>query len=174
MARTSKAKASRSRVLADALGSLGCPGHVNLFSELEAEERHDPAVVLLACLACDELDTRVVEWLPWLVLRFEHLDWHWIVSEARSRNVQNRLGFIVSLALRIGATGGGNVEQLMKLSAVEEQLFELRNDKEDTLCQASLSSSERKWLREMRTEEARQWNLLTTLSERELRYGAEL
>lgn len=160
---------ARSRALADALGSLGYPGFINLFSDMEAEQNHDPAVVLLAAVSCDNLDERVVEALPWLILRYPHLDWDWAVREARDRNAQNRLGYIVGLALRVGASSAGNDELLLRLSAVEEKLFDYRLDKEDTLC-VRVPEGRRKSLRETRPPEARQWNLLTDLAPRDLAY----
>lgn len=159
--------------MADALGSLGYPGLMNLFSEMEAEFNHDPAVVLTAALSCDNLDERVIEALPWLVLRFPNLDWPWVLRESRSRNTQNRLGFVVTAALRVGASCYGNEELLMKLSSIEESLFEIRLEKEDTFCRR-LASGERDWLREARPPEARQWNLLTDLNPNDLAYDGIL
>ena len=159
--------------MADALGALGYPGLMNLFTEMEAEYNHDPAVVLTAALTCDNLDDRVIEALPWLVLRFPNLDWAWVVRESRSRKTQNRLGFVVTTALRVGASCYGNEELLMKLSAIEESLFEIRLEKEDTLCRR-LAAAEREWLREARPAEARQWNLLTDLNPGDLAYDGIL
>ena len=170
---TTKKEQARSRALCDALGSLGYPGFRNLLDnedeEEEEEARHDPGVVLLAALACDHVDERVVEALPWLVMNFDNLDWEWIIGEARRRRAQNRLGYIVCLALRVSAATAGNMEQLARLSSVEERLFEYRLDKEDTLCR-KVPDAERKWLRDSRPSEARQWNLLTDLRAKDLSY----
>lgn len=164
-----KKEQARSRALCDALGSLGCPGFVNLEEDAESAVQHDPAVVLLAALSCDHVDERVVEALPWLVMSFDTLDWEWIIRESRRRLAQNRLGYIVCLALRVCAAEGGNMERLARLSSVEERLFEYRLDKEDTLCR-KVPDAERKWLRDSRPTEARQWNLLTDLRARDLSY----
>jgi len=164
---------ARSRTLRDALGALGYPGFVNLFTEIEAEFNHDPAVVLIAALSCDHLDERVVEALPWLVLRYSGMDWQWVMREARKKFAQNRLGFIVGLALRVGASSDGNMDRLARLSAVEEELFEHRLEKEDTLWQR-IPEGERKWLRESRSAEAKQWRLLTDLQEQDLGYGGDV
>lgn len=165
-----KKEQARSRALCDALGSLGYPGFRNLLAELDEEEvQHDPAVVLLAALSCDHLDERVVEALPWLVMSFDNLDWDWIIREVRRRHAQNRLGYIVCLALRVCATAGADMERLARLSAVEERLFEYRLEKEDTLCR-KVPDAERKWLRNSRPAEARQWNLLTDLRAKDLSY----
>lgn len=164
-----KKEQAQSRALCDALASLGYPGFANVLTDLESEERHDPAVVLLAALSCDHVDQRVVEALPWLVLSNDNLDWEWIIREARRRRVQNRLGYIVCLALRVCAGSGANMERLSRLSSVEERLFEFRLDKEDTLCR-KVPDAERKWLRDSRPTEARQWNLLTDLRAKDLSY----
>jgi hypothetical protein len=164
-----KKEQARSRALCDALGSLGYPGLHSFAADDEEAVQHDPAVVLLAALSCDHVDERVVEALPWLVMSFENLDWEWIIREARRRSAQNRLGYIVCLALRVSAGTAGKMEQLARLSAVEERLFEYRLDKEDTLCR-KVPDAERKWLRDSRSVEARQWNLLTDLRAKDLSY----
>src|ERR1700675_1132159 len=67
-------------------------------SALDAE---NPAEVLLGALAQDDLEPRLVEALPWLVLRYSTLDWSWVVREAKVRDLQNRLGFVVGLARQL-------------------------------------------------------------------------
>jgi hypothetical protein len=164
-----KKEQARSRALCDALGSLGYPRFRNVLEDAEEEIQHDPAVVLLAALSCDHVDERVVEALPWVVISFDNLDWEWIIREARRRHAQNRLGYIVCLALRVAAGAAGSIEQLARLSSLEERLFEYRLDKEDTLCR-KVPDAERKWLRDSRPTEARQWNLLTDLRAKDLSY----
>ncbi len=161
----------RARVLRDALGALGYPGFVSLFSEIEAEEGHDPAVVLMAALACDRLEEPVVEALPWLVLRFGHLDWDWLVREARRRGVQNRLGFVVALALRAGAAGALEMARLARLAAVEEELYACRLPREDARWPA-VPPARREQARACRSAEAEQWGLLSRLRPEELRFLA--
>src|SRR5437016_10416369 len=80
--------------LATELAALGYPG----FSYLTAKPRWNPAEVLLAALTKDELEARVAESLPWLVLEYSNLDWDWVVREAKLSDVTNRLGFAVTLA----------------------------------------------------------------------------
>lgn len=162
----------RLRAIKDALGALGYPGFLSLFSEIEAEEGHDPAVVLMAALACDRLDEPVVEALPWLVLRYGHLDWNWLVSEARRRGVQNRLGFVVSLALRVAA-GSLAMDRLARLAAVEEELFACRLTKQETRWLRAAPAS-RMPLGARRSEEAVQWGVPSALRADEIRFLAEL
>ena len=161
MRRPSKKELGRSRAIANALGILGYPGFFTLLTELEREMvEFEPAVVLTAALTCDYLEPEVAEALPWLVLRFPELDWPWLIREARTRGTQNRLGYIVTLALRHGAASGLDDERLMRLTSIEEDLFSVREEKEDTLCHKSLAGEARDHLRQNRPEEARLWNLL--------------
>ena len=44
------------------------------------------------------LDARVAEGVPWLVLRYVDIDRSWLTDNAKLRDLQNRLGFAVSLA----------------------------------------------------------------------------
>jgi hypothetical protein len=157
MAPRRKKNQSRTAALVEALGALGCPG----FPVPEEAPSYDPAVVLVAALACEELDQHMLEALPWLALEHCHLDWDWAIRECRARRAQNRLGYIVSLALRLGASSGGNEKKLVLLSDVEERLFDIRLDTEDTLCHQSIDEAERKALRDSRPREAALWNLLT-------------
>lgn len=165
---------ARSRALSDALGLLGYPGFQTLLTELERDEAaaQDPAVVLIAALSAGDLDPRVVEALPWLVLRYEHLDWEWALKEAQRRKAQNRLGYVVSLALRLAASGSSN-ETLTHLSNIEEEIFSVRLETEDTFCRR-IPEAERKWLREARPPEARQWNILSDLRPQDLPYDTPI
>jgi len=167
--RQTKKELNQNRAVADAIAALGYPRLRNLFTEMEAEYHHDPAIVLVAALACNNLDPRTIEALPWLALRFPDMDWQWIVRESKSRKTQNRLGFTVTLALRIGAASRTDDELLQRLSAIEEQLFEIRLDKEDTFCQ-KLLAGEKETLREARPREAGLWNLLTDVAADDISY----
>jgi hypothetical protein len=149
--------------MADALNLLGHPGFRTLFYGLEEETPPDPAVVLVAILSCDDLDESIVEAIPWLILRFEHLDWDWIVREAVSRRIQNRLGFMVNLAAQVAAEGAVEQERLVFLTRLEERLFEFRIDAEDALCSRRLGNERKQRLRELRSSEARQWGILSAL-----------
>lgn len=163
---------ARSRALADALGLLGYPGFQTLFTELLEDEAaaQDPAVVLMAALASNDLDPWVVEALPWLVLRYPNLDWKWTIQEARRRKTQNRLGFVISLALQAGAATTG-AETLLHLSNIEEEIFAVRLNVEDTFCQ-KVPEDQRARIRESAPAEARQWNMLSLLRARDLPYSA--
>ncbi len=153
---------------AKALAGLGYPG----FLYLRPAEQQNPVSVLLAALSSLDLEVRAIEALPWLVLKFPEMDWEWLLKEARQREIQNRLGFVVSLARRLAERRPTEQLKLGKLAEVEAALDRARLVREDTLCQQSLSAAERRWLRETRPPEARHWNLLADLTPELLPYAA--
>jgi transcriptional regulator with XRE-family HTH domain len=155
--------------LARDLAGLGYPGFAYL--RTRAWKSKNPAEVLLTALAQDDLEPRLVEALPWLVLRYWMLDWAWAVREAKLRDLQNRLGFVVSLARSLAARGDDR-EKTAALGELEVQLDRSRLAREDTLCQASMPAPERRWLAEHRSAAARHWNLLTDWTADALRYAA--
>lgn len=157
-----------SQMLAEDLAALGYPG----FSYLRPQgwQAKNPAQVLLAALACDELEPRLVESLPWLVLRYSPFDDRWLVREAKLRDLQNRLGFVVALARRL-AQRRGDHDKVRVLEVLEAQLERSRLAREDTLCRR-VREPQRRWLVEHRPEEARHWNLLTDWTVDALRYVA--
>jgi transcriptional regulator with XRE-family HTH domain len=149
------------------VGGLGYPG----FRHVRAARRRNPAVILLAALSRDELEVRVIESLPWLVVEYHDLDWEWLTREAKLNDVQNRLGFVVALGRRLAEKQNREAAR-SRLIEVNEVLDRARLAREDTLCQQSLSDAERRWLREKRPSDARHWNLLTDLDLGHLPYAA--
>jgi len=153
--------------LAAGLASLGYPG----FRQLAGTPTHNPATILLAAISSSNVEVRVLEALPWLAVEYNHLDWEWLIREAKRRDVQNRLGFVVTLARQV-AEKRGDGAAAGRLHEIEEILDRARLVREDTLCQASLSEAERRWLRQTRPTEADHWNLLTDLTAQLLPYAA--
>ena len=153
--------------IAKAIADLGYPG----FRQLRVGRSLNPAVVLLAAVSCSDLEVRIVESLPWLVVAHHGLDWEWLTREAKMRDAQNRLGFVVGLGQRV-AERIDAAAALGRLREVEEVLERARLAREDTLCQQSLSEAERRWLRKERPADALHWNLLTDLSAEVLPYAA--
>jgi transcriptional regulator with XRE-family HTH domain len=148
-----------SQVLGEELGGLGYPG----FAYLRSRRRQkNPAEVLLTALAQRHLEARVVEALPWLLVQYPEMDRDWLVQKAKLLDLQNRLGFVATLARetteRMRARDESRVRALRDLGAALEQS---RLARQDTLCRASLGPAEREWLRENQPEEARRWGLLT-------------
>lgn len=155
--------------LARDLAGLGYPGFAYLRSRNWRPK--NPGEILLTALAQDDLESRLVEALPWLVLRYWTLDWPWVVRETKVRDLQNRLGFVVSLAGSL-ADRADDSQKARALGDLEVQLDRSRLAREDTLCRASMPASERRWLAEHRSEAARHWNLLTDWTADALRYAA--
>lgn len=153
--------------VAAGLASLGYPG----FRQLAGTPAHNPATILLAAITSNNAEVRVIEALPWLAVEYSNLDWEWLIREAKVRDVQNRLGFVVTLARQV-AEKRGNGAAAKRLHEIEEILDRARLVREDTLCQDSLSDAERRWLRRVRPAEATHWNLLTDLKAQLLPYAA--
>ena len=154
--------------LAQQLASLGYPG----FAYLRASKKRNPSEVLITALAQDDLESRLTEGLPWLLLRYSNMCGQWLVDQARLRNLSNRLGFVVALAKGVSEKQGDTQSDCYQaLLRLEQQLSESRLDKEDTLCQSSLSPMERTWLKETRPPEAEYWHLLTDWRPEHLQYA---
>ena len=146
--------------LARKLALLGYPGFAHL---LRAGRKMNPAEYLLTALTQHDLEARVAEGLPWLVLQYPDMPTDFLVREARVRNLQNRLGFVVTLGRRVA--GSDDLQQL------EQTLADSKLEREDSFCK-ELNEPERRWLREHSSEEARQWHLLSDLRPDALRYVA--
>ena len=152
--------------LASELGRLGYPGYAHLSGRLR-----NPAEFLLDALDHSDLDVRTTEGLPWVVLRYPHLDWSWLLREVKLRNRQNRLGFVASLANKIALQNGPFVV-LNVLEPVLRELEDARLAREDTLCQESWPLSRKQHVRAVRSKLAAHWNLDTRLSEVDLAHYA--
>jgi transcriptional regulator with XRE-family HTH domain len=142
--------------VAAALASLG----YRPFSYLRGRRRRNPASVLLGALRLTNLEARAAEALPWVLLAYPDLDWDWLTQEAKLADVQNRLGFVVTLARQV-AERKGDTALADKLRPRESVLERSRLAREDTFAQDSLTQAERRWLRQNRGPEAEHWNLLT-------------
>ncbi len=153
--------------LARDLAALGYPGFAYL--RPHRWNAKNPTEVLLAALAKDDLESRLVEALPWLVLHYSSLDKNWLVREAKLHDLQNRLGFVVSLARGLAERAGAE-DKAGALNELEAELERSRLAREDTLCKASLPEAERQWLRQNQPDEAKRWNVLTNWTADALRY----
>jgi transcriptional regulator with XRE-family HTH domain len=144
--------------LAHELASLGYPG----FAHLRKMKKANPADFLLAALVQHNLEARVAEGLPWLVLRYPDMPRDWLVRESRARTLQNRLGFVVTL----GRLAAGRDD----LWPLEQTLADSKLEKEDSFCK-ELNEAERRWLRTNSSIEAKQWNLLSDMRPETVRYA---
>lgn len=155
--------------LAEELAALGYPGFAYL---RRSKPQKHPGEVLLTALATEHLEARLFEALPWLVLRYWDIDKDWLVAQARVHNLQNRLGFVVSLARSAAHRSGVmNVERDSALSSLESMLSYSLLAREETLGRP-VSNAELSWLRKHRSKQAMEWNLLTNWRPEVLRYAA--
>jgi hypothetical protein len=154
------------------LAALGYPrfSHVRPQKPKKRNPERNPAEVLAAALHRNELDSRLTEALPWLLLKFPELNWQWLISTAKLNDLQNRLGFVTSVARRV-AERRGEIEKAALFARQESILERSRLARQDTLCHESLTKAERRWLRDHRSPEAKYWGLLTDLSPEHLNYG---
>lgn len=153
--------------LAEALSTLGYPG----FSYLRSHRyKKHPNESLLTALAQRSLDARVAEALPWVAANSAELN-SWLLENSRKFNLQNRLGFVVSLARRVAeklrvSNKAADMERFLTL------LDESRLVKEDYFYRPPRTESERLWLKTNRTEDAAHWNLLTDMRTEHLQYAS--
>jgi transcriptional regulator with XRE-family HTH domain len=152
--------------LASDLAALRYPG----FSYLKSTRKRNPAEVLVSALSAKNLDARLTEALPWLLLKYPDLDWQWLVRAAKLNDLQNKLGFLTSVARRL-AEKLGKHDTAALLRDKESALEQSRLVREETLCHESLSNAERHWLKSNRTKEAKHWHLLTDLSPEHLTHA---
>jgi transcriptional regulator with XRE-family HTH domain len=153
--------------LARQLAGLGYSGFAHLRS-LKA----NPAAVVLESLLQTDLEVRLAEALPWVLLSYPDIDWSWLVRHAKLHDLQNRLGFLVAVAKSVATTQPQFRGALEPLSSVEKQLERARLAREDTLCRDSMPAAERRWLEENRSPLAQHWNMLSGLAADQLSYAA--
>jgi hypothetical protein len=139
--------------LAADLAALGYPG----LSHLTFQHKRNPAQVMLSALSVKNLDARLTEALPWVLLEYPDLNWKWLVQEAELNELQNRLGFLTNVARRL-AEQLGREDTANLLSEQEATLERSRLVREETLCHDSLAHAERRWLRLNRPKEAEHWD----------------
>lgn len=152
--------------LASELASLGYPG----FSYLRTQPGWNPAEVLVAALTKDNLESRVAEALPWLVFAYSNMNWSFVVKQAKLHDVQNRLGFALTLARELAERLRNN-DAAAQLSAVESRLQRSVLLRKQTFCSERMSQAERRWLETRSSPEARRWNVLSDLSPEHLSHA---
>lgn len=156
------------RHLPESLAKLGYPGFAYLRSHVV---KRNPGEVLLTALTQESLEARVAEALPWLPLNYWRMDPTWLVEQARKLNLQNRLGFVVSLSRRVAERNAQDENRTRALREVEAALEESRLAKEDAFYRPPRTNGEREWLLQNRTQEAAHWNLLADLRPEHLQYA---
>lgn len=150
----------RPKDLQNQLASLGYPG----FEHVRTRQASNPAAVVLRAIVKRDLDTRLVEALPWVLKTYTDLNWDWLRDGAKLKNAQNRLGYLVHLASETARTLQRDSATVMVLSRWDKQLEEARLASEGTLCRDSMPEPERRWLRANRSPAAAHWSLLTGIT----------
>ncbi len=154
--------------VAEELAALGYPG----FAYMQKNRKRNPVEVLVAALRQDNLEARLAEALPWVLLNYV-LDWKWLTDQVRLHNLQNKLGFLVTVArMKLEEKGELQSRRYRHLCSAEEELQSSRLVQEDAFGEATLTAREREWLRENRPASAAHWNLLSDLSPEHLTYVA--
>lgn len=168
---SSEVHKTSAETLTKKLAGLGYPG----FAYMRAGWTSNPAEVLVTALANSDLDSRVTEALPWVLLKYPDVDKSWLVSQTKLSNATNRLGFVVDLARQVmEKEDGTDSPRYQRLTELANELSRSKLQAETTLCQESLSEAERNWLRENRPEEARRWNVLTDWKPEHLQFAHQL
>ncbi len=144
--------------VARALGTLGYSG----FAHLRQTRKLNPAELLVRTLSSPNVEARLVEALPWLLVNYPKVDWQWLLATAKQNDLQNRLGFVVTVAREVAESRGNPAAETLRNweRVLENSLLQ----KEDAFSRDGLTEAERKWLRSNRSPEAAHWNLLTNLS----------
>jgi len=145
--------------LVEHLARLKYPGFAYVRSHVK---RKNPGEVLLSALAQENLEARVAEALPWLLLQYWQMDFDWLVEQAKRCDLQNRLGFVAGLARQLSERTTGT-EQTRALSNLEAMLDRSRLAREDFFPRPPRNRAEREWLMRNRPEHARHWNMLSDL-----------
>lgn len=154
--------------LAESLAKLKYPGFAYMRSHVV---KKNPSEVLLTALGQTDLEARVAEALPWVVMQYAHGKSTWLVEQARKFNLQNRLGFVVGLAAQIAEKAPNFNNRVQPLLALRAKLDAGRLAKDDVFYRAPKSEGERNWLVQNRSAEAAHWNLLTDMKSEQLQYA---
>jgi hypothetical protein len=99
------------------------------------------------------------------------MDWVWLTDNAKMRDLQNRLGFAVSLAIDTAKTKS-DTEMVTALRSRLDVLEKARLAREDTFCHESMTLAEKVWLRQNRSAMAAHWNLLTDMRAEHLEHAS--
>ncbi|MHB8652601.1 MAG: helix-turn-helix domain-containing protein [Terriglobia bacterium] len=132
--------------------------------------RRNPAEVLLTALAQESLEARAAEGLPWLLLRYWEMNSKWLVDQAKRFDLQNRLGFVTSLAHELSARTP-ETDRTNALLNLKTLLDHSRLAREDFFPRPPRNNVERQWFMQNRPEAARHWNLLSDLRPEHLQYA---
>ena len=150
----------------ESFSTLDYPGFRYLRSH--TPKKH-PNEFLLTALGQKSLDARVAEALPWVAANSAELN-SWLLENARKFNLQNRLGFVVSLA-RHAADRLNASSKTDELKQFEGLLDDSRLAKEDYFFRPPRTERETQWLRTNRSNDAVHWNLLSDMKPEHVPYA---
>jgi hypothetical protein len=111
---------------------------------------YTPARFLAHVLDLPKVEARVVDALPWLVYAFPLMEWDWLIREMMLRGRQNRLGFLVDLAIEL-AEALAETDRMRKLLPHRDLLDLIKLDQEDTLCNDDMREGSRTLHRDRRS-----------------------
>ncbi len=155
--------------LAEETAVLGYPGYSYLRPHVA---KKNPGEVLLTALSQNNLEPRLVEALPWLLLRYWDMDFTWVVNQAKKFDLQNRLGYVVSVARKLSENDVQNESRTRALTDLESKLDRSRLVREEDFPKVVRNQTERQWLMQNRPEDAKHWNLVTDFQPGHLGYDA--
>jgi hypothetical protein len=150
----------------DELANLGYPYFAHYRG---GTPTYTPARFLAHVLDLPKVEPRVVAALPWLVYAFPLMEWDWLIEEMRLRGRQNRLGFLVDLAIELADTLG-ETARVKRLRPQRDLLNMIKLDQEDTLCNEDMSEGMRNLSRDRRSATAAHWNLACDTELKHLHY----
>jgi transcriptional regulator with XRE-family HTH domain len=154
--------------VAQGLSELGYPG----FSYRKVRSpKLNPMELLLRALALDNLEPRLTEGLPWLFLRFTDFDFEVLAGHAKLRDLQNRLGFTITMARQVAEHNPEYRHRVNDLRQFEDSLEPSRLVREDSFGRKESSQPMLTWLRKNRSAAASHWNLLTDFKMEDLSYA---
>lgn len=154
----------------EALSRLGYPGFARR-RKRAGRRMKNPIELLLRALAVDDLDPRLAEALPWLLLHFSECDLDLLATEAKMRDLQNRLGFAVVLARQVAQQNAAYRHRLPDLMRFEQTLERSRLAGEGDYGRGETTRRGRARVRRNRSRAASHWNVLTDLKSEDLPYA---
>ena len=131
--------------LVDELARLQYPGFAYL---RRGKATQNPAEVLLSALALGDVEARLLEALPWLLLEFDRLDVSLVVREAKLQDLQNRLGFVVSLAREVAERNPVYRDRLDDLRQLERCLEPSKLARDEFLGGRANTDRMKAWVRD--------------------------
>jgi len=153
----------------EALARLGYPGLARRKNRPGGKMKN-PIELLLRALAVDDLDPRLAEALPWLLLHFDGCDLKLLATEAKMRDLQNRLGFAVALARQVAERNVAYRHRLPDLRQFEQTLERSRLAGEGGYGRGEPTRRGRDRVRRNRSAAATHWNVVTDLKSEDLPY----